>query len=607
MSQNQKAHDLSDDRRFAAGNSIGVAFGAGLTRRRFLKVSTAIAATAGIASLLAACGDEDVDDEEVDAAVETDDTEVEESDDDDAADEEDAEESDDSADTPAADGEGGRLIRGSSNDAENLDPHRRRTAYAGDVIQEMAETVIELNPNLEYDPILLDSFEVSDDGLIYTMNVRDDYYFQDGTQLDAEAIKISHERSVDEESTWPDQFYGATWHIIDDMTLEMQMPEPNAGVLMIMAFNGTSILSPTSIEEAGTGDLSEGAVGSGPFKFVEWDVNQQVVMERWDEFVDHYSHSDNDGPPKADELIFRVIPDEQTQIAAFETGEINILNIPSQQVSNFEDDDNYELYRNEQGTTIAFLSAVVPEGETEFVAPFDDFNVRRAVAQAVNVDEIIQGILAGLAVRNRSTMPTGNPGYTDQFQEDMGYDYDPDQAIELLEDSGWELGDDGVREKDGERLSILLRSVSETTLGRIAQLIQNQLNAVGFEIEYEGQERALFYEGIRSGEAELLLMDYNWGEADIVWWLGNDTTLPAGVYGDMNSEFQEVATEGWIPTDPAERAELYYRASQIMTEDVACIPLYTPVTVTGVRSEVRNFKLGGQGRAVYTDAHVEEN
>ncbi len=573
----------------------------GINRRRFLKISTAFAATAGLTTLLAACGDED-DDEDV--AAEPDDDEVVETDDSDDADEETDDSEDDTAE--AADGEGGVLILGVSNDAENLDPHRRRTAYAGEVIQEMAQTVIELNPDLEYDPILLDSFEVSDDGLVYTMNVREDYYFQDGTQLDAEAIKISHERSVDDEATWPDQFYGATWEVIDDMTLEMRMPEANAGVIMIMAFNGTSILSPTSLEEAGTGDLSEGAVGSGPYRFVEWDVNQQVVMERWDEFVDHYSHSDNDGPPKADQLIFRVIPDEQTQIAAFETGEINILDIPSQQVSNFEDDDNYELYYNEQGTIIAFLGPVIPEGETEFVAPFDDFNVRKAVAHAVNVDEIIQGVLAGLAVRNRSTLPTGNPGYTDRFQEDMGYDFDPDEAIAALEESGWELGDDGVREKDGERLSILLRSVSETTLGRIAQLVQNQLQAVGFEVEYEGQERALFYEGIRSGDAELLLMDYNWGEPDIVWWLGNDTTLPAGVYGEMNAEFQEVATEGWIPTDPSERAELYYQASQIMTEDAAIVPLYTVVTVTGVRSEVNEFKLGGQGRKVYTDAWVEE-
>ncbi len=603
------SHPTNSDNLHESKAGMGSLLDLGLNRRRFLKATTAVAATAGLGTLLAACEDDSDDDDDAAAAVDTDDATDDDVVADDATDDEEDAPADDAADddAPAADGEGGVLIRAESNDAENLDPHRRRTAYAGYVIQEMCQTVVELNPDLEYDPILLESFEVSDDGLVYTMNVREDYYFQDGTQLDAEAIKISHERSVDEESTWPDQFYGATWEVIDDMTVEMTMPEPNAGVIMIMAFNGTSILSPASLEEAGTGDLSEGAVGSGPFKFVEWDINQQVVMERWDEFVDNYSHSDNDGPPKADQLIFRVIPDEQTQIAALETGEINILDLPSQQVSNFEDDDNYELFRNEQGTIIAFLSPVIPEGGDDFVAPFDELNVRRAVAQAVNVDEIIEGVLAGLAVRNRSTLPTGNPGYTDQFQEDMGYDFDPDEAMALLDEAGWEMGDDGVRERDGERLSILMRSVSETTLGRIAQLIQNQLQQIGFEIEYEGQERALFYEGIRSGEAELVLMDYNWGEADIVWWMGNDTTLPAGVYGEMNEEFQEVATEGWLPTDPAERAELYYQASQIMVEDVACIPLYTPVSVTAVRSEVRDFKLGGQGRMVYTDAYVEED
>ena len=282
--------------------------------------------------------------------------------------------------------------------------------------------------------------------------------------------------------------------------------------------------------------------------------------------------------------------------------------MPAQQVANFEGNDDYYLLRNEQSTTAVYLAPVIMEqddGTFDWIAPFNDAAVRQAVGWAVNVQEIIDGVLAGLAIRNRSSEPTGNPGYSEKFQ-DMGFDYDPDQAMQLLETAGWVAGDGGVREKDGEKLSIVLWCEAGTTRERICQLVQNHLQQVGFEVEFQGIESASFVAERGSGACHLVYATYNWNDPDIVWWLGNDTSLVQGNYGQINPEYADTGALGWTVTDLAERGEFYYQAAKMMVDDGGIIPLWNPVDVTGVRSELKDMKLAAQGFRFHTDAYLEQ-
>jgi peptide/nickel transport system substrate-binding protein len=566
-----------------------------VSRRLLLQRMALLSAGAsGIASLLAACG---TDDDEDQSALEPD---------------EDPDEPDEEPEEIEQVDErrrGGRIALANAADADTLDPHRRLTRWSGQVAQEVCDMVVELNRDLQsFDMILAETWEAADDGLHHIIQIRPGIRFHDGTELDAEAVRLSLERANDERSTYPGQLHGAEFEVTDTLTLEFTMPEPNSAIFMAMTFNGTSIIHPdqATVRSDDLHQGREGPIGTGPFKFKEWVRDERIVLERNDDYQNFYTHAENRGAPYIDELHFRVIPEEETQVAALETGELNVLDLPAVHVRRFEGDDDFYVLRNEQGIDIHVVAFVMPrEGPPRFVPPFDDVRLRRAAAHAVDADEIIDGVHWGQAIRNRSFLPVGALGYSDRFQ-DMGYDYDPDRAVELLEEAGWTLGPDGVREKDGERLSIVFYSDARTTIRRMSELIQDQLQRVGFEAEYRSYEMATFLEERLTGNAHIATQQYAWGEPDTIWWHGNDTTLPTGRYGELNPEYEEIAREGWRPVEVSERMDLYFEATKMMVDDAVLVPLYTPIDVTGAHRSVQDFKLGSQGRHVFLDAWIDE-
>jgi peptide/nickel transport system substrate-binding protein len=603
----------------ASGHEITSVMENRLSRRRLLILGSAALGSLAGSSLLAACGDDDDDDDGgTDAATATTGagpaaTPASTGATPPAAGATATSPSGGTASTPAAPAgdkpTGGTIVQSETNDADNLDPHRYYTTLANDVMIGVVEQVIQLNPDLELEPILLDSIEVTDDGLIYTMHVREGITFHNGDPLDAEAIKFSHERANNDLAAYPGQFYGATWEVVDPLTVNMIMPEANSGVMLILAFTGCGIVPPAAVAEMND-DMSQHPIGTGPFKFVEWIAGDRVRLEAFEDYKNPWPWLDNPGRPHVDELVIRVIPEEQTQIAELETGGLHIIpRMPSQQVANFEGNDDFYLIRNEQSTTTTYLAPVMVEqsdGTWDWIPPFTEQAVRQAVGWAINVDEIIDGVLGGLAIRNRSTQPTGNPGYSEKYQE-MGFNYDPEKARELLEGVGWVEGSDGVREKDSEKLSIVFWTEAGATRERVGQLVQNYLQEVGFEVEFQAIESATMLAQMRSGDCHLIHDQYGWNDPDIVWWLGGDGSVPSGYYIEINPEFDEIAQGGWAATDLAERGEIYYEASKIMVEDGAMIPLWNPVFVDGVRAELKDFKQGAQGRRFYNDAYFEES
>ncbi|HUG15584.1 MAG TPA: ABC transporter substrate-binding protein [Thermomicrobiales bacterium] len=569
------------------------------SRRKFLRLSAAVVASLGALPLLAACGGED--DETPAGSEATSPPDVGPTA---------TAPTDSPTQTPdEAGGEprrGGTIVQAEVADADNLDPHRYYTTFSSNVINLVCERVIQLTPDLELEPILLDSIEVSEDALIYTMHVREGVKFHNGDTLDAEAIAFSHARADNELAAYPGQFYGATWEVVDPMTVNMIMPEPNSGVILILAFTGCGIVPPNAVAEMND-DMSQHPIGTGPFMFKEWVPGDHATLVAFDEYQNPRPWIENPGRPHVDEILIRVILEEQTQIAELETGGVHLILMPSQQVARFEGNDDAYLIRNEQSTTTAYLAPVTQEqadGTHDWIEPFNDQAVRQAVGWALNVDEIIEGVLGGLAVRNRSTLPTGNPGYSEKFQ-DMGFEYDPDRAKQLLDEAGWVASSGGVREKDGQRLSIVFWSQAGATFERIGQLVQNYLQQVGFEVVYQGIEQAIFVDRRLSGDCHLVYSTYNWNDPDIVWWLGGDTSLPSGHYVKINPEFDEIAQQGWLVTELDERGDFYYQASKIMVEDGAMIPLWNPVFVDGVRAELKDFKHGAQGRRFFNDAYLE--
>jgi len=315
----------------------------------------------------------------------------------------------------------------------------------------------------------------------------------------------------------------------------------------------------------------------------------------------------NKGAPYLDGLVFRNIPEEQTMVAAFETGEINLMVVPPRQVAGFAENDQFQIFRPDGGTNIQFIEFHMLEHEGEFGAvfkpPFDDLRVRQAVAHAVNADEIIARVLEGLAVRNYGPMPVSNNGYTPEIEQ-FGYHYDTDAANRLLDEAGWtRAGGEGPRQRDGQPLRVLFWTWTSGVQERVAQVIQNQLAAVGFEVELQTMEVATLLNrlGTADDPSHLDLMGWGWGESDLLYMM---TDSDSGVGRYHAEAYRTLVTQARAVTDLEERSRLYFEAMKVMLADAAMVPLWTTIAVTGVRSEVQGFKLGPQASYVYTDAHT---
>jgi peptide/nickel transport system substrate-binding protein len=169
------------------------------------------------------------------------------------------------------------------------------------------------------------------------------------------------------------------------------------------------------------------------------------------------------------------------------------------------------------------------------------------------------------------------------------------------------MGDDDVREKDGEPLSIVFMTTNFTTLERVAQLIQNQLQQVGFEVEIVSLEPASYSERRGTEDWNLLLGRDGWPEPDALHFLSHlPDRVGFGRYSEYNAEFEEVLTEARTVSDLDQRRALYEQLAQIILDDAALIPLWSDVNVVGVRSEVQGFQVGPQGRWVFQDAQVSD-
>jgi peptide/nickel transport system substrate-binding protein len=564
-----------------------------MTRRRFAALSVLAVGAIGATSLLAACGDD-----EDDAPPAQPGTTPAPADDDEDDDE------DDEADTDDEPQRGGRVVTTVAADADSLNPHRSFNAWF--VWYNMYDTLVSMNMDLEFEPNLAESWEISDDGLEYTLELREGLLFHDGTPINAEAVQYTNERAAEPESAYWFALGGAVTEAIDDNTVRLTLPEPYSALMYNLQDEWSAVLSKDAYEERGE-DFGRNPVGSGPFKFKEWVPNERITLERFDDYQDFRSYTENEGPPHVDELVFRVIPDLQTRISAFEAGEVNIVELPGQQAERFENDDDFEVFKNLQGVRINYVmfACIDMDGEVDFVPPVDEVEVRQAVAYAMNVEDIITGVWAGNAQRNYGILPHGSAGYNPDIEE-FGYHHDPDRARELLDQAGWVEGSGNFRQRDGETLTLVIGSLPDSTPQRIAQLIQNQLQAVGIDAQLRTVEAAVIREARAAGEMHLEHGSYGWGDQDIVYWLANDTSLLAGHYGLYNEEFQNLALEGWAVTDESERAEIYFEATKIALADAAIIPTFTTVEVAGSRSEVRGFKLGPQGKYVYSDVQIED-
>ncbi|MEJ2211598.1 MAG: ABC transporter substrate-binding protein [Anaerolineae bacterium] len=445
-------------------------------------------------------------------------------------------------------------------DLSGLDPQSEMSLAMYGVARNIYSTLVRLGyeGDLDIHPDLAESWDISDDGKVYTFHLRQGVKFHTGQEVTADDVKYTFERLYDPVMASPASMFGAFIEgvqdklegnatevpgikVIDKYTVEFTLSQPYGAFLAELVTPSLGILSQEEVEKWG-GDYLVHPSGTGPFKLKEWVRGEKLVLEA---NADYY-----EGPPALDMVEIIIIEDEATGILKFENGELDLYNVPSADLDRLMADPKWK----DQIVSVPALDTYYFQ-LNNFSPPLDDVRVRKAIAHAIDRQAILDTIIKTGALAY-TVLPPGMPCYNPDIAH---YDYDPDMARELLKEAGYE---------DGFTMKVLQRSQSDVVYAIVAQLAE-----VGITLEQEMVERSAFWDIVYKGQTDSYYLSWwaDFGDPHnffyYIWRSEPETEESKNMY--VNPKVDELIDQAAITTDPAERCQLYHEIEQIGIEQDA--------------------------------------
>jgi peptide/nickel transport system substrate-binding protein len=468
----------------------------------------------------------------------------------------------------------------------------------------MYDRLLTRNDAEELQPALVTEWEVSEDGLEYALTLREGVTFHDGTPFNADAVKFNIERQL----ATPDSANYADYEpveridVVDDLHVNIILREirPDFAYLGLSQW-GAAQLSPTAYEELGA-DFSKAPVGTGPFKFDSYVPGSLIRYVRNDDYWG--------GAPLLDAVEVKIIPEPSVQLVEIEAGTADAVIVTDpQNVARLED----------AGLTIVSVITA----DTVFVsfnvsqAPTNELAVRKAIAHAIDRDTIIESVQLGYAEKSRGGVTTTSPFYDESVPM---VEYDPEEAGRILDEAGWVLGADGVRERDGQKLVLNLISTDFESWGLYNQIIQEQLQAIGISCEISTLEWNAYLDQWRENQGGWNLTYHQQGtqvaateaieagwQPDAYWTITqiDDATEPDLVAA--RDELQAIWDEWQVTLDPARRQELATQAQTAYQDNQLAVWLWHRAYIHAFQPRLKDYRLTDIGRIVELDkAWIEE-
>ena len=490
---------------------------------------------------------------------------------------------------------GGILKVAFEGDPFCLDPQQTGNSWALNMARQVVDTLTDQDPQSgAIVPWIAKSWEVSADARRFTFHLRDDATFSDGSPVDAAAVKANFDGIVTFAARAPiASAYIAgleSVEVVAPYTVSMTFKTPNAQFLQATSTMSLGLLSPSTLARSGEERCQGKVTGSGPYIYDSFVPNQKATLSRRDDYAWGSSIAGHQGPGWLQGIEFLIIPESGVRLGSLLSGQIDV--------------DTGVVIQDEptlQARGIALLARTNPGvvhglAMNESRAPMNERAVRLAVSKGIDRAEL-KNVLSSFQQTAGSVLARNTPYYSDHSAL-LGYD--PDGSRKLLDDAGWKVGPDGIRERDGKRLSFKVDYWQSTSA---LELVQQQLKRVGIELllnkttfaAVTGQQMkhdygAAFVSMIRSDPDVLRLVFIATG-------FNTNVRQPEAVDDALAQAAQTL--------DPQVRKGLVEQASRLLIEEGHAIPLYEQVTVTGHGQQVRGLRYEATSRLQLFDTWLE--
>jgi peptide/nickel transport system substrate-binding protein len=427
------------------------------------------------------------------------------------------------------------------------------------------------------EPALATDWSVSDDGLTWTFNLREGVMFHNGRELVADDVVYSLKRIQN-----PDTGSGAGYRLanvasvtaVDPYTVEIAVtqPTPNLPVL-VGGYKGMAIVAEENVED---GTIDTAPIGSGPFAFDTYTPGEGVTLVKNENYW-------QEGLPLLDGVEFRVIPDPTVLLTNLKTGEVQwIDSVPPAELADLQGDSDFTV-----GTA--------PAGDYHYFAlnenrpPFDDVRVRRAIAMAIDREEITEAATFGAGTPTQTAIPAGN------F---WSFDYSPFTAGDI-EGAQALLDEAGVTD-----LEILVTSDYPETVTQ-AQVIAAQLEPLGVTVTINDVDFATWLDLEGSGEFDAFMLSWIGNiDPDEFYYAQHRTDAGFNFQGYSNPEVDELLDAARVEADQDARKALYDQAATLIVDEASYIFLYNPLSVDAWTADVSGYTTRGDSAVRFVETSL---
>jgi peptide/nickel transport system substrate-binding protein len=467
------------------------------------------------------------------------------------------------------------LVVGTTDKVERgIDPCTAISPAEALVFAQMMDTLYTMDPldASKITPRLAADFpKVSTDGTAWSIPLRHDVKFTDGTPFNATAVKFSFDRCINLKGPTWDVWYGmvASVEVTDTYTATIHLTAPYGPYLEVLASTWNGIVSPSAVLKMGEQAFEQSPVGSGPFKFVSWSRGEEIVLA---------ANKDYWGDvPKVDKFVLKTIADSATLKLALENGDVDIATRAIAPIDIQSLKNNPNIVSSEApGTFQQYISFNTRRVQKE---------VRQAIAYAINYDDILNRVYLGTATRALSVIPPPLLSYKPVLGK---YTYDPNKAKQILAGLG-------ITPDNPLHLELMVTPSHYGPLNDpTAVVMKDNLAAVGINVDIKSAEWATFIDLWVAGSYDMLLGGWwlDWPDPDnLVWGMLRSDTYIGAWSGYNNTEMDQLIVQGRAFTnlnDP-QRIQVYQRIQDIYGDDIPFLCYVNVKEVAFTRSNVHGF------------------